>query len=129
VTPGDVVREYFAACGRADADRVAACFTADAVLYDTNHPPVVGATAIGRFWADVATRRGGARWEIDTMLEGPNTVAMEWSMHGERHGRPFTAHGSDHYTLRDGRIAEVHQYWVLDRDHSDSGLIGYPYAD
>jgi hypothetical protein len=30
---------------------------------------------------------------------------------------------------RDGRIAEVRQYWVLDRDHSDSGLIGYPYAD
>ena len=129
MTPGDVVREYFAACGRADPDRVAACFTADAVLYDTNHPPVMGAKAIGRFWADVATRWGGARWEIDTMLEGPNTVAMESSMHSERHGRPFTVHGSDHYTLRDGRIAEVRQYWVLDRDHSDSGLIGYPYAD
>ncbi len=128
VTPGDVVREYFAACGQADADRVAACFTPDAVLYDTNHPPVVGAEAIGRFWADVAARWGGARWEIDTMLEGPNTVAMEWSMHGKRHGRQCTAHGSDHYTVRDGRITEVRQYWVLDRNNSESGLIGYPYA-
>jgi ketosteroid isomerase-like protein len=127
MSPGDVVREYFAACGQGDADRVAGCFTPDAVLYDTNHPPVVGAEAIGRFWANVASRWGGAQWEVDTLLEAPNATALEWSMHGERRGRTFTAHGSDHYTLRDGQISEVRQYWVLDRDCSDTGLIGYPY--
>jgi ketosteroid isomerase-like protein len=126
---GALVREYFAACGQGDADRVAACFTSDAVLYDTNHPPVVGAKAIGCFWANVASRWGGARWEVDTLLEGPASVALEWTMHGERRGRPFTAHGSDHYTLRDGRISEVRQYWVLDHDRSDTGLVGYPYPD
>jgi hypothetical protein len=50
-------------------------------------------------------------------------------MYGERRGRRFNAHGSDHYTLRDGRISEVRQYWVLDRDCSDTGLIGYPYPE
>jgi ketosteroid isomerase-like protein len=78
----------------------------------------VGAEAIGHFWANVATRWGGARWEVDTLLEGLDAVANKWTMHGERRGHPFTARGSDHYTLRGGRIAEVRQYWVLPPSHA-----------
>jgi ketosteroid isomerase-like protein len=128
-TGGDVVREYFAACGQGDADHIAACFTPDAVLYDTNHPPVVGAEAIGRFWTSVAAPWGRRPLGGRHAAGGPGRCSHRVVMHGERRGRPFTAYGSDHYTLRGGRIAEVRQYWVLDRDRFDTGLVGYPYPD
>jgi ketosteroid isomerase-like protein len=127
-SPGEVVRAYFSDCSTSSAEAIAAFFTPDAVVYDTNHPPVVGAEAIGRFWVGVRERWGGATWSVDSLLEGPDAVAMEWTMRGERHGRPFAAHGSDHYRIERGLIAEVRQYWVLDRTRADTGLVDYPYG-
>ena len=47
---GRLVRSYFSACNDGTVEEIAAHFTPDAVVYDTNHAPVRGAEAIGRFW-------------------------------------------------------------------------------
>ena len=123
---GRLVRSYFDSCNDAPADVIAGHFTADAIVYDLNHPPVAGAEAIGRFWVQVRDRWEGARWTVDSLLASPTAVAVEWAMRGTRRGRPFTAYGADHFSIRRDRIAEVRQYWVLDGSRTDTGLMGHP---
>lgn len=105
------------------------CFTADAVIYDTNHAPVTGRETIGRFWAKIAAKWSGATWEVHTYLGDDEHAATEWSMHGQYGGRPFTVRGSEHYDFVDGRIAQIRQYWTFDPASPGSELIGFPYDE
>jgi ketosteroid isomerase-like protein len=43
----DRIEAYFSACSEGDAAAIASHFTDDAVVYDLNHAPVVGAASIG----------------------------------------------------------------------------------
>lgn len=122
------IRRYFATCSGADADAVAEHFTADAIIYDTNHPPIVGRGEIGRFWEHVAKRWAGARWEVDSAVEEGPAVAIEWTMRGSGRAGPFVVRGSEHYRFEDGLIAEIRQYWTYDEADPSSGLHGYPYT-
>lgn len=123
---GDLVRRYFDGCNRADAGAIADCFCDDAVLYDTNHAPVRGSSEIGAFWAGVCARWTEVRWDVDTMVDDGRAVAIEWTMAGVLEGEPRTIRGSEHYAFRDGRIAELRQYWTPTRDVG--GLVDFPYA-
>ena len=125
-TNADLVRRYFEACNGADAGGIAACFCDDAVIYDTNHAPVRGSDEIGAFWADVRSGWSEVRWDIDTMADGGDAVAIEWTMSGLRKGRPISIRGSEHYGFRDGRIAELRQYWTSGPDAV--GLVDFSYA-
>ena len=125
-TNGDVVRRYFDACNDGDAAAIARHFSDDAVLYDTNHAPVRGSQAIGTFWVEVRSAWSTVRWDIDTMADGGDAVAIEWTMSGIRRDVPTVIRGSEHYGFRDGRIAELRQYWTPGRDAV--GLVGFPYA-
>jgi ketosteroid isomerase-like protein len=125
---GDVVRRYRAACTEGTAQDIAATLTPAAVVYDTNHAPVRGHEAIGAFWVRVRARWHGARWRIDALVEEGDAAASEWTMTGQSDGRPFAVHGSEHYRVEDGRIAEIRQYWSFDPERLDTGLVGYPYA-
>lgn len=118
---------YFAACSAGDAAGVVECFADDAVIYDTNHAPVVGREAIGRFWQMVGTKWKGATWEAHTFVGDDDHAAVEWSMRGSVGGRPFVVRGSDHYDFADGLIAQVRQYWTFDEDSPGSELVGFPY--
>ena len=125
-----LVERYFEACSRGSAEAIAACFTGDATIFDTNLPPVRGDAACGRFWTTVRSRWGGARWRIDHGIADGDEVACEWTMQGVADdGRPVTFRGSDHYRFEGDRIAEVRQYWVFDREGLMSGLLDYPYVD
>ena len=123
----DRVRRYFEACSEGDADAIASHFTATAVIYDTNVRPVRGAEAIGTWWVKVRERWEGARWYVDTLVEQPDAVAIEWTMTGAREGKPFTVHGSEHYRFEGGRIDRINQYWTFDADRLDTGLVDFPY--
>lgn len=124
----DLVERYFAACSTGTAEEIAACFTGDAAIFDTNLPPVRGDVACGRFWTRVRARWGGASWHLDHGIADGDAVACEWTMRGiAEGGRPVTFRGSDHYRFDGDRIAEVRQYWVFDRDGLVSGLLEYPY--
>ncbi len=54
-TNEDRIRSYFAACSSGSSSEVASHFTEDAVIYDTNHPPIMSAEAIGDFGRKFAT--------------------------------------------------------------------------
>ena len=126
--PADRIRAYFAACTGGTAEDIAAQFTPDAVIFDTNVGPVRGAATIGTFWAGVREHWQGAAWAVDSVVAEGDAAAIEWTMTGRgREGRPFAMRGSEHYAFVDGRIAEIRQYWTFDRDRLDTGLLDYPY--
>ncbi|MQA87089.1 MAG: hypothetical protein GEV03_21290 [Streptosporangiales bacterium] len=127
VPRGEIVRGYFEACNRGDPEGIARHFLDDAVVYDTNHEPIRGAAAIGAFWAKVRADWHGARWHVDTLVEGRDDAAIEWTMIGTLRGGPATVRGSEHYRFHGDRIAEIRQYWTLDRTNPSTGLVGYPY--
>lgn len=128
--PADRIVAYFEACNGGDSAAVAAHFTVDAVIYDTNLPPMRGRDAIARGWSAIAAKWGGATWHVDSVVASADgaTAAIEWSMRGRdpRDGRAFVFRGSEHYRFVDGLIDEIRQYWTFDRDRLDTGLIDYP---
>ncbi len=124
-----LLERYFAACSSGSVVDVVACFTENAVIYDTNHPPVVGREAIGRFWSRVAAKWQGASWEVHTFIGDDDRAATEWSMHGRVGETPFTVRGSEHYDFEHGRIAQIRQYWSFDPVAPGSELVGFGYDD
>ena len=122
---------YFEACSGGSAADVAAHFTPDAVVYDSNVSPTVGSDEIGSMWTKVRRRWGGAHWSVDSIVESADgsAAAIEWHMTGSdpTSGRRFVFRGSEHYRFRDTLIDEIRQYWTFDRERLDTGLVGYPY--
>ena len=124
---GERIVAYFASCTSGSPEEIAAHFTDDAVIYDTNHAPVVGAAAIGAFWERIRGQWNGAVWGVDRVVSDGETAAIEWHMKGEVAQGPFVFRGSEHYAFDGDLIAEIRQYWTFDRGATDTGLQGYPY--
>ena len=123
-TARDVARRYMELCNTGDAAAIGECFSADAVIYDLNHPPVRGAGEIGRFWVKVRDRWQGARWSIILDVAEGDHVAVEWEMTGRRDGNDVLFRGTDMISVRGDRITEVHQYWSF-RPETGSTLVGF----
>ncbi len=129
------ITDYFDACSAGSAADVAGHFTADAIIYDTNIRPMVGADDIGASWVKVRERWGGARWLVDSIVSSPDddAAAIEWSMTGTdpASGRSFVFRGSEHYRFdpAENLIAEIRQYWTFDPDRLDTGLVDHPGPD
>lgn len=123
----DRITAYFTACGEGTARDVASHFTPDAVIYDTNIRPMVGAEAIGGGWVAVRERWGGARWGVDSFVGDWNGAAIEWWMTGTDSfdGDSFTFRGSEHYAFQGELISEIRQYWTFDRERLDTALCGF----
>jgi ketosteroid isomerase-like protein len=121
-----IIEGYFRACSNGTADEIAAWFTEDAVIFDTNVPPFVGAARIGSQWVRVRARWGGAVWTVDSCVENGDVAAIEWSMSGSdpSTGRAFVFHGSEHYRFAADRIAEIRQYWTFNPTTLDTSLLG-----
>jgi ketosteroid isomerase-like protein len=127
-----IVRDYNGACSSGTVDQIVAFVATDAVIYDLNHPPVVGREAIGRFWDRIRTKWGGATWDVGLVIIDVDhgAVAAEWTMHGTggTGGEPFAFHGVDLYSFTGELITEIRQYWRFDADRLGSGLVGYDYG-
>ena len=126
-TNEDRIRSYFAACSSGSSSEVARHFTEDAVIYDTNHPPIMSAEAIGEFWAQICDKWEGARWIVERVVSSGETAAIEWRMDGINNGQDFQIRGSEHYQFEGSHIAEIRQYWTFDSGDPGGGLIDYPY--
>ncbi len=126
--PKTRISAYFEACSGGSAPDIAAHFTDDAIIYDTNVAPFRGAQAIGEAWVKIRNDWQGARWTVDSVVVEGAAAAIEWSMTGTdpRSGRSFVFRGSEHYRFDNGRIAEIRQYWTFDATRLDTGLRGYP---
>lgn len=129
LSPADRISAYFAACCDGTPSDISAHFTADAVVYDTNVRPMVGASDIGELCVKVRQRWGGARWSVDSVVADENVAAIEWSMTGTdpTSARSFTFRGSEHYRFvgDENLIDEIRQYWTFDTERLDTGLRGY----
>ena len=126
-----IVRDYNAACSSGTVEQIIAFVADEAVIYDLNHPPVVGREAIGRFWDRIRTKWGGATWDVGLVIVDADqgVVAAEWTMHGTgADGAPFAFHGVDLYAFAGPLITEIRQYWRFDADRLASGLVGYDYG-
>ncbi|MEM7340824.1 MAG: nuclear transport factor 2 family protein [Actinomycetota bacterium] len=132
MTPAERITAYFDACSTATAAEIAAHFTPDAVVYDTNVRPARGAHAIGAMWVKVRERWGGAVWGVDSVISSADDseAAIEWQMTGTDvdADRPFVFRGSEHYRFDETLIAEIRQYWTFDPDALDTGLRDFDYS-
>ncbi len=125
---------YFDSCNTGEPERIAAHFTPDAVIYDTNHKPVVTSAGIGAFWQRIHRQWDGALWHVDRVVSDGDTAAIEWQMSGTADGGPFVFRGSEHYGFEGSLIDEIRQYWSFDPKAmgdtgADTGLVGYPYGE
>ncbi len=131
MNPTTRITAYFEACGHGSADDIAAHFTPNAVIYDTNLRPARGAGAIATMWIKVRNRWGGATWHVESIVAAPNqdAAAIEWSMRGTNPDtdRGFVFRGSEHYVFQESLIAEIRQYWTFDPVALDTGLVDYDY--
>ena len=122
----DIVRAWFAAFNRGDADAAAAFYAPDAV-FDTDAGLVQGRDAIARALADhcaswTPALDGGARRRVRTMGSIETGIATEWvGREIERAtGQVLEAAGYDHFTILDGRI--VRQRQVVRPHDADSAV-------
>ncbi len=133
MTPMDRIEAYFQACGEGSEADIAAHFTPDAVIWDTNIRPARGSAAIGAMLVKVRERWAGARWYVDTIVASADgsSAAIEWRMTGteptEKKG--FVFRGSEHYRFENALIDEIRQYWTFDPNRLDTGLLEYPYGE
>jgi 8-oxo-dGTP diphosphatase len=111
----DIVRAWFAAFNRGDADAAAAFYAPDAV-FDTDAGVVQGRDAIARALAHhcaswTPALDGGARRRVRTMGSIETGIATEWvGREIERTtGQVLEAAGYDHFTILDGRIVRQRQ--------------------
>ena len=125
----DIVRTYFRACTSGSAADISACFSPDAIVYDTNHDPVRGSESIGLFWAKIRDKWTDTKWTVDSFVGAGDAAAIEWSMQGVCDGERFTVRGSEHYEFAARKISEIRQYWTFDAAEPGSELRGYPYAE
>lgn len=126
----DHVRSYYRSLNTGDADAVAAHFTDDAVHYYTRREPHVGARAIAEN-AALAVRHLHARWTLEHAVEGPDEVAIEWTMEFDhpRTGARCLDRGAEFLSFRDGRICEVRAYYHGGVPANRSGdLVGFDHA-
>lgn len=124
------ISAYFTACGEGSATEIAAHFTPEAVVFDTNIRPMRGAADIGESWVAVRDRWLGAKWGVDSVVESGDAAAIEWWMTGTdpADGVQFTFRGSEHYRFVNGLIDEIRQYWTFDPSTLDTGLRGFDYS-
>ena len=130
MNPCERIDAYFDACNHGDAAAIAAHFTDDAVVFDTNHAPVRGAATIGAFWTKIRAKWVDTRWSVDRCLAQGEEAAIEWTVTGTHPVTgPFCVRGSEHYRFEGGLIAEIRQYWSFDPEHPGSALHGFPYTE
>jgi len=83
-----VIREYTRACNAADADAIAACFTANAAFYFPWRGKWVGAATIGANFAKVVHQHR-VRWTADQLLTDVDRSAavLEWTRFSPANGQ------------------------------------------
>ena len=99
----DPLAEYFAAANTDDSDRVAACFTEDALVHDEG-ADIRGREAI-RAWAEDARRKYRFNAEVMAVEEAADRVVVTAHLTGDFPGNPVDLRYR--FTLAGRQIAAV----------------------
>ena len=125
----DHVRSYYEALDSGDSERVASYFCDDANHYYTRLGPHEGARAIGEHtrWA-VENLEG--RWFVENGIEDGEQACIEWTMtwRDPATGEPRLDRGTEWFSFRDGRIAEVRAYHHGGPKNPSGDLVGFDHA-
>jgi uncharacterized protein (TIGR02246 family) len=113
-----VVEGYVAAVQAGDASAIANCFAEDAVWQLDGELPISGTwegrDAILNDFLGTAMRYyrpGSVKLTITSLIGDGDRVAMEWTSQARNtRGEPYLNHCIGVFTVRDGRIARVHEY-------------------
>lgn len=129
----EVLKQYIRGCNTGDTTLLMSTFTEDIAVYFLDNPPVKGRQAVAKLWSDYHNATH-TRWTIDRMVVQGDEAVFEWSSLGELPGgagQLFTR-GVDWYVFRDGRIAEIRQYYDVrnpsppDKPYEQQG---FPYKE
>ena len=117
-----LVREYFAACNDADADRIAACFDDDGVHYfppGMYEGPFRGAQTIARRWVG-AVESFGSMWTIDQLIidAASARAVLEWSHFKTKQGTLLRGDEWYDFSPTTGLIREIRAYYASPQDPS-----------
>lgn len=123
------VRAYYEACNSGDAERVAACFTPDAVHWFTRREPYRGAEEIGR-WTALGVAQLGGVWTVEHGIDDGREAVIEWTMQwtDPRSGERRIDRGTEWFRFEDGRIAEVRAYHHGSPKNPSGDLVGFDHA-
>jgi uncharacterized protein (TIGR02246 family) len=113
-----VVERYVAAVQAGDADAIVDCFAVDAVWRLDGELPIYGTwqgrDAILNDFLATAMRYyqpGSVQLTITSLVAEGERVAMEWTSQARNtRGEPYENHCIGMFSVRDGRIAHVHEY-------------------
>ncbi len=127
--PLDHVRAYYEALNTGDAGLVASFFCDDAVHYYTRLEPHEGARAIAEN-ARWAVENIEGRWRLENGIDDGEQACIEWTMtwRSPRTGEPRIDRGTEWFSFRDGRIAEVRAYFHSDARNRSGDLLGFDHA-
>jgi ketosteroid isomerase-like protein len=129
----DLLTRYYDGCTRGDVAAVMATLHPEVVHWflapNIGSKPVRGTEHLARYWRKVAALIE-PRWVIDHLCATPDEAVIEWTMfwRPSAGATRIATRGSEWFTLRDGRIAEIRSYYQQRADGS-SELDGFPYAE
>lgn len=128
------IRTYFDGCNEADVEKMAGCFTPDAVHYfppGMYDGPFRGARTIAQRWAGFVAERGSA-WTVDRLLVDASSyqAVMEWTHWKTAEGTYLR--GDEWYVFDQDTelIAEIRAYYAapVDPGRDALELEGFDYA-
>lgn len=130
----ELVRRYFDGCNEANVEKMAACFTPDAVHYfppGMYEGPFRGARKIAEKWRD-AVRNLGSYWTVDRLLIEPHSrqAVMEWSHFKTKQNMILRGIEWYEFDAASGLISEIRAYYASPQatGHDRLELGGFDYA-
>jgi ketosteroid isomerase-like protein len=125
----DHIRSYYEALNSGDGETIAAHFTADATHYYTRLGPHEGAETIGKY-AALAVESIEGKWFVENAIEEGDQAVIEWTMtwRDPKSGEPRLDRGTEWFSFRDGRIAEVRAYHHGGRKNPSGDLLGFDHG-
>lgn len=128
-----LMRRYFDACNEADAAKIAACFTHDAVHYfppEMYGGPFEGAQTIADRWV-LAVETFGSVWTVDQLVTDPSSgrAVMEWTHFKTFQGTVLRGDEWYDFDPASGLIREIRAYYASpqDKDLERLELGGFAY--
>lgn len=127
----DVVLSYFGGCNTGELDDLLPTLAEDVVHYflPESFPTIRGRDHLARFWRKYK-RTLDPTWRIDEIIGASDLVVSEWSCRWRPSDTtPWVmSRGTEWYVMRDGVIAEVRAYFMVD-GLADSELADFPYTE
>lgn len=106
------VRAYYAAWTEGNVDNVVSYFTADAVYEDVATADIsMGTKQVRAFAAKFLASTPGVKVEPESILIGPDSAAVEWTMSAGIGAEAWSVRGVAILHHRDGKILRATDYW------------------